>query len=134
MPLSQIKQVERQNNLALNIFGWDKGVNVHRLSKQHEDISRIHLLLIEKDGKSHYPWVQDLNRLLFDQSKPREWKHFCESCLHGYSCEELLEVHRPQCKGIGQTAMREEMPEEGKKHDLLSELAQATTSSLHHLY
>ena len=33
-PISQIGIVERQNNLAINVFGWDKGVIVHRLSKQ----------------------------------------------------------------------------------------------------
>ena len=75
---SQNKQVERQNNLGLNVFGWDKGVTVHRLSKQHEVISRINLLLIENGSKSHETWLKDLNRLLCEQSKHREQKHFCE--------------------------------------------------------
>ena len=33
-PISQIPKVERQNNLAINVFGWDKGVIVHHISKQ----------------------------------------------------------------------------------------------------
>ena len=37
-----------------------------------------------------------------------------ERCLHGYKREDLLEAHRPDCRGIGQTAVRVEMPEEGK--------------------
>ena len=113
-PISQIGKVERQNNLAINEFGWDKGVIVHRLSKQPEEEARINLLLIEKAGKFHYTWIKDLNRLLNDQSKHRERKNFCECCLHGYSREDLLEAHRPECKGISQTAVRVEMPEEGK--------------------
>ncbi|KAK3800107.1 hypothetical protein RRG08_015073 [Elysia crispata] len=113
-PISQIGEVERQNNLAINVFGWDKGVIVHHLSKQPEEEARINLLLIEKAGKFHYTWIKDLNRLLYDQSKHRERKHFCERCLHGYSREDLLGAHRRQCKGIGQTAVRVEMPEEGK--------------------
>ena len=28
-PISQIPKVEKQNNLAINVFGWDKGMNVH---------------------------------------------------------------------------------------------------------
>ena len=36
-PISQIGKVERQNNLAINVFGWDKGVIVHHLSKQQEE-------------------------------------------------------------------------------------------------
>ena len=113
-PISQIGEVERQNNLAINVFGWDKGVIVHRLSKQPEEEARINLLLIEKAGKFHYIWIKNLNRLLYDQSKHRERKHFCERCLHGYSREDLLEDHRPECKGIGQTAVWVEMPPEGK--------------------
>ena len=34
MPVSQILKVERQNNLAINVFGWDKGVIVYQSSKQ----------------------------------------------------------------------------------------------------
>ncbi|MEW8686495.1 MAG: hypothetical protein AB2556_11845 [Candidatus Thiodiazotropha sp.] len=93
-PVSQILTVERQNNLAINIFGWDKGITVHRLSKQPRQIPRINLLLIEKTGKFHYTWIKNLNRLLYDQSKYKERK--------------------PECQGIGQTAARVEMPEEGK--------------------
>ncbi|KAK3750211.1 hypothetical protein RRG08_004434 [Elysia crispata] len=113
-PISQIGKVERQNDLAINVFGWDKGVIVHHISKQPEEDARINLLLIEKAGKFHYTWIKNLNRLLHDQNKNGRKKHFCERCLHGYSREDLLEAHRPECKGIGQTAVRVEMPQEGK--------------------
>jgi hypothetical protein len=113
-PISQIPKVERQNDLAINVFGWDKGVIVHHISKQPEYMPRNNLLLVEKAGKFHYTWIKNLSRLLYDQSKHREKKHFCERCLHGYSREDLLEDHKPECQGIGQTAVRVEMPEEGK--------------------
>ena len=58
--------------------------------------------------------VKDLNRLLYDQSKHEHCKHFCERCLHSYTRKDLLEAHKPQCKGIGQTAVRVEMLEEDK--------------------
>ena len=111
---SQIKRVERQNNLTINVFGWDKVVIVHHISKQPEDMPRINLLLTEKAGKFHYTWIKDLNRLLHDQSKCSNCKHYCERCLHGCTREDLLEAHKPECRGIGQTAVRVEMPEEGK--------------------
>ncbi|KAK3757404.1 hypothetical protein RRG08_033172 [Elysia crispata] len=113
-PISQIGKVERQNDLAINVFGWDKGVIVHHISKQPEEDARINLLLIEKAGKFHYTWIKNLNRLLYDQNKHREQKPFCERCLHGYKREDLLEAHKLECKGIGQTAVRVEMPQEGK--------------------
>ena len=113
-PISQIGKVERQNDLAINVFGWDKGVIVHHVSKQPEDMPRTNMLLIEKADKFHYTWIKDLNRLRYDQNKHREKKHFCERCLHGYKREDLLEAHKPECQGIGQTAVRVEMPPEGK--------------------
>ena len=87
---------------------------VHHISKQPEDMPRINLLLIEKAGKFHYARIKDRNRLLRDQSKHKERKHFCERCLHGYTREDLLQAHKLECRGIGQTAVRVEMPEEGK--------------------
>ena len=113
-PISQISKVEKLNNLAINVFGWDKGVTVYRLSNQPDGMPRINLLLIEKAGKFHHTWIKDLNRLLRDQSKHKERKHFCERCLHGYTRDDLLEAHRPDCRGIGQTAVWMKMPEKGK--------------------
>ena len=111
-PISQILRVEKQYGLAINVFGWDKGVIIHQLSKQPGD--RINLLMIEKAGKFHYTWVKDFNRLLHDQSKYKHHQYFCKHCLHGYSREDLLEAHKPECRGISQTTVRVEMPEEGK--------------------
>ena len=110
-PISQIPKVEKQNNLAINVFGWDKGVTIHRLSKQPHEIPRINMLLIEKAGKFHYTWIKNLNRLLYDH---RERNYFCERCLHGYVREDTLESHRLKCRGIARTAVRVEMPEKGK--------------------
>ena len=113
-PIFQIPRAERQNDLAINVFGWDKGVIVHHISKQPEDMPRRNLLLIEKAGKFHYTGIKDLNRLLYNRSKHKERKHFCERFLHGYTRKDLLEAHKPECRGIGQTAVRVEIPEEGK--------------------
>ena len=110
-PISQVPKVELQND---QVFGWNKGVIIYHLSKQPQEIPRINLLLTEKAGKFHYARIKDLNRLLHDQSKHKERKHFCERCLHGYTREDLLEAHKPECRGIGQTAVRVEMSEEGK--------------------
>ena len=78
-PISQIPKVEKQNNMATNVFGWDMGVTVNRLSTQPDGMPRINLLLTEEAGKHHFTWINDLNhRLLYDQSKYHGRKHFCE--------------------------------------------------------
>ena len=116
-PISQISKVEKQNDLAINVFGWDNAhacVIIHRLSDAALARTTVNMLLIEKAGKFHYTWIKDLNRLLYDHSKHQHRKHFCERCLHGYTREDLLEAHKSDCRGVGQTAVRVEMPEAGK--------------------
>ena len=75
---------------------------------------------------------------IHDQSKCSNRKHFCERCLHGYTREDLLEAHKPECCRISQTAsaVRVEMPEEGENKlafQNLSKPPQAAASPLHHL-
>ena len=85
------------------------------LSNQPEYIQRINLLVLQGNNeKFQYTWIKNLNRLLYDQSKYQHRKHSCECCLHGYSHEDPLEAHKPECRGIRQTAVWVDMPEEGK--------------------
>ena len=114
-PLSQIKKVEKQNNLAINVFGnttETQGVIVHRISSAPGRL--INLFLLEKEGKYHYTWIKNFNRLMYDQTAYGGKKYFCERCLHGYCRSDLLESHKPDCKGVGETAVRIDMPEKGK--------------------
>ena len=115
-PVSQIDKLERQNpNLAINVFGWEKErVIVHRLSEKGGDIPRINLMITKQGDNTHYSWVKRLTALLYDQSSDSNRKQFCERCLHGYTTGDLLERHKPECKGLLKSPTRTEMPKEGE--------------------
>ena len=115
-PVSQIGRLERQNpNLAINVFGWENDrVIVHRISEKGGETPRINLMLVKQGENTHYCLVKRLSALLFDQSKNSNSKHFCERCLHGYWKRELLERHKPECKGLLKSPTRTEMPKEGE--------------------
>ena len=115
-PVSQIGRLERQNpNLAINVFGWENDrVIVHRISEKGGETPRINLMLVKKGENTHYCLVKRLSALLYDQNRHNESKHFCERCLHGYSRRELLERHKPECKGLLKSPTRTEMPKEGE--------------------
>ena len=115
-PVSQIDRLERQNtNLAINVFGWENGhVVVHRISEKSGETPRINLMLTKQGENLHYSLVKRLSALLFDQSKNSNSKRFCERCLHGYSRRELLERHKPECKGLLENPTRTEVPKEGE--------------------
>ena len=115
-PVKQIDRLERQNpNLAINVFGWEnERVIVHRITEKGFDAQTINLMITTKGENTHYSYVQRLTALLYDQSRHGGVKHFCERCLHGYTTRDLLERHKPECKGLLKTPTRTEMPKEGE--------------------
>jgi hypothetical protein len=117
-PISQIPKIEKQLDLAINVYGFTiNKANIfpyYISSKKKEE--RINLLLIQKDENYHYCWIKNLNRLLYDQTKHKERKYFCERCLHGFSKEILLINHKNYCEGINKSSTRIDMPIEGKNH------------------
>ena len=115
-PVSQIDKLERQKtNFAINVFGWEnEQVIVHRISEKDGSIPRINLMISKQGDNTHYSWVKRLTALLCDQNRHNESKHFCERCLHGYSRKDLLERHKPECKGLLKSPTRTEMLKEGE--------------------
>ena len=113
-PVSQINRLEMQNtNLAINVFGWEnERVIVHRISEKGVETPRINLMLIKLGENTHYSLVKRLSALLYDQNRHNESKHFCERCLHGFSRRDLLERHKPECKGLLKSSTRTEMPKQ----------------------
>ena len=113
-PVNQIDRLEKQNpNLAINVFGWEGRVIVHRISEKGGEIPRINLMLTAQGENTHYSLVKRLTALLYDQNRHNESKHFCERCLRGYSRRDLLERHKPECKGLLKSPTRTEMPKQG---------------------
>jgi hypothetical protein len=98
--------------MAINVFGYDKGIYPLHISAAFENIPRTNLLLIEKGGVQHYTWINDINRLVHSQSKHKGQKYFCERCLHCFTREYLLAQHKLDCKGVNGSPMRPRMPVE----------------------
>ena len=115
-PLLQINKVEKLNNLAINVYGWENGkVVIYRISNQPPETQRINIMIIEESGRTHYVWVNHFSRLLASQHKSTNHKYYCERCLIGYSRKDLLEQHIVECKGINERAIRIEMPTKRNK-------------------
>ena len=112
-PITDISKIEQQNNLTINVFGWSNAVTTQRLSEKAA-VKRINLLLIEKDGQTHYTWIKDLNRLLYDQTKAKRKKNFCERCLQGFTSKEILEKHQVDFNGVDERPIRIQMPDKDK--------------------
>ena len=73
----------------------------------------MNLLLITKDKKKHYVLIKDFNAFMCNQSKHKEWKHFCMYCLQCFSSERILANHVNNCLTIN-GAQAINMPKQGE--------------------
>ena len=55
------------------------------------------LLLIFEENKSHYVYIKDFNRLMFNKIKNKSRKYFCRCCLWCFSSENVLTEHKENC-------------------------------------
>ena len=109
--ISQIGRVEKQNEICVNVFGYANRVVKLRQSKEtYKDV--LNLLLIERDGKSHYVLIKDFSRLMFNKTKDRNKKHFCERCFQNFSSDKVLMCHKKDCI-IVNGGQATKMPKEG---------------------
>ena len=55
------------------------------------------LLLISNDFESHYVYIKDFDRFIFNKTKYKRKKYFCRNYLQCFSSDKLLNEHRIDC-------------------------------------
>ena len=86
-----------KNNICINVFRYEKNLvyPVHISKQKFENC--MDLLLINNENKSHYVYITDFNRFMFNKTKRKNRKHFCRYCLQCFSSERVLMKHREIC-------------------------------------
>ena len=106
------KRIEKQNSININVFGYElkQPFPIYVSKEKYQD--HMELLMITKGENKHYVLMKDFNKFMYNQTKHKERKHFCMHCLQGFSREDVLTEHIPNCIAInGEQAIK--MPEEG---------------------
>ena len=87
-------KIELLNKICVNVFCYEnKTTYPVYLSNQNIDDS-MDLLLISNNFVSHYLYIEDFNRLMFNKTKHKGKKYFCKSC---FSSESVLNGHKEGC-------------------------------------
>ena len=90
-------KVELLNKIFVNVFCYEnKVIYPVYLSNQNFDDS-MDLLLISNNFVSHYVYIKDFNRLMFNKTKHKGKKYFCKSCLQCFSSESVSNEHKEDC-------------------------------------
>ena len=92
-----VRVIEDKNEICINVFSYEGKIvcPVYVSKKKYGDC--MNLLMIHEGDKSHYVYVKDFNRLMFNVNKHGEKKWFCMRCLQHFSCEIILEKHKSDC-------------------------------------
>ena len=85
---NQIDRIEKQNNININIFGYDcdrESIYPLRIS-QYKNKQEVNLLHIEGKNKldedtNHYVLIKDFGKLMYNFTKHKDRKNFCMYCL-----------------------------------------------------
>ena len=109
-----ISKFERNNNLNINIFGYDsKEMDIFPLIiSKNKSEKAIDLLLISNGKTKHYCLIKNFNKLASGRTETSHNKmYYCKRCLTGYRTVEGLQKHNEYCSLHG--AQKIVMPAEG---------------------
>ena len=112
--VKQINKIEKQNNICINLFGYEEKQKFPIYISKEKYQDHMELLLITEGENKHYVLIKDFNKFMFSQTKHEHKKHFCMYCLQCFSREDVLTEHKNNCISInGKQAIN--MPEKGDK-------------------
>ena len=112
--VKQINKIEKQNNICINLFGYEEKQKFPIYISKEKYQDHMELLLITEGENKHYVLIKDFNKFMFSQTKHEHKKYFCMYCLQCFSREDVLTEHKNNCILInGKQAIN--MPEKGDK-------------------
>ena len=100
MQEKDFSNMEVQNNICINVFGYENKLVFPVYVSDQTFKSSIDLLLLIDDDQSHYVYIKDFNTFMFHKTKNKNKKWFCKSCLQYFSSENVLIKHKEDCLSI----------------------------------
>ena len=89
--------IEKQKSICINVFSYNSGV-IYPIYISNQTFSdSIDLVQIFEENKSHYTYIKDFDRLMFNKAKNKNKKDFCRYCLQCFSNEGILTEHKENC-------------------------------------
>ena len=102
-PLDQIETFEKNNNVLVNVFGWneeERRVYPIRIPTG-KHTGRVLLMLIGDESKGHYVVVKCMSRLLCGRTGKKRGKiYYCNNCLEDFSSDVILQRHVVCCEEL----------------------------------
>ena len=85
-------KIEVQNKICINVFCYENKA-VYRVYLFNFSDS-MDLLLVSDQFKSHYGYIKDFDRFIFNKTKCKGKNYFCKNFLQCFSSEKILSEHK----------------------------------------
>ena len=87
-------RIERQKSTCINVFCYENGL-IYPLYVSNQNFhNSIDLLLRSNKNKSHYEYIKNFNRFMYNKAKSKNKKYFCKCCLQCFSSKKFLIEHK----------------------------------------
>ena len=92
--VKQNNKIEKQNNIKINVFGYDVDQFYPIYVSKESNQDMLNLLITEFKNKQHV-LIKNFNNLMYNKTKHKCNKHFCMHCLQCFSSEDVLNNNKP---------------------------------------
>ena len=89
--------IEVQNKICINVLCYENKVVYPVYLSDQKFSDSMYLLLISDKFKSHYVYINNFDRFMFNKTKYKGKKYFCKNCLHCFSSKKILNEHKEDC-------------------------------------
>ena len=131
-PLKDVRKIEQNNNLSINVLGYEPRDGIIPLRRTPEVKARhVNLLLIKDGDNSHYCLIKNLSRLLGKRTHHNGQEYYCSNCLHGFTEKQKLDDHIEAC--YKQRTQRIVFPESKDAKVRFKAVKKSATGTIRHL-
>ena len=93
-------KIVKKNNICLNGFCYENILTFPIYVSDQKFENSVDLLLVIDENKSHCMYIKDFNRFMFHETKNKNKKYFCKSCLQYFSSKNVLTKHKEVSSSI----------------------------------
>ena len=85
------------NKTCVDFFCYENKIAYPVYLPNQKFDNSMDLLLISNNFVSHYVYIKDFNRLMFNKTKNKNKKYFCKSSLQCFNSESILDKYKMDC-------------------------------------
>ena len=87
-------KIDTNNDIRISVFVYVKNKVYPIYSSKQNFENYMELLLVNNKGKSHYIYIKDFHRFIYNKTNHGDQIRFCMNCLQRFNNREILANHR----------------------------------------